>query len=461
MKDSALEQITALNALSPLDGRYAGRLASLRQCFSEAALIKFRVQVEVAWFMTLARSEHIPELRSLTEAETQFLQQIIDTFDDEDVLAVKRIEQTTNHDVKAVEYFFKEALQSTSLAPLQEFVHFGCTSEDINNLAHALMLKQGITEIWLKQAEAVVAALDEFGNRHQNIPMLAHTHGQPASPTTVGKEMAVYSFRLKRQLQQIRAQTYLGKMNGAVGNFNAHFIAYPHVNWPDLARNFVEEGLGLTYNPLTTQIESHDYMAELFQAIHRFNSIIIDLDCDVWLYISKGYFKEKIKGDEVGSSTMPHKVNPIDFENSEGNMGLANALLEFLSRKLPVSRLQRDLTDSTVIRNMGVAIGHSTLALQSTLRGINKLSVDQAKLAADLSENWEILSEAIQTVMRKARLENPYEQLKALTRGHSVTAAELTEFVQQLSISAEDKERLLALTPATYLGNAAYINGNA
>ena len=447
--------MSALNALSPLDGRYQQRVAELAACFSEAALIKYRLQVEAAWFMALAEAEEIVELPPLTPAERDLLRTLVAEFDEAAAERVKAIERTTNHDVKAVEYYLKQALQETSLRPRQEFVHFACTSEDINNLAHALMLKKGVGEIWLKTAWETTQAIDNLARRYQTVPMLAHTHGQPASPTTVGKELAVFSHRLQRQLKQVESQAYLGKINGAVGNFNAHWAAYPNVDWPAFARRFVEQTLGLTYNPLTTQIESHDYMAELFHALIRFNNIIIDFDQDVWLYISKGYFKEKVQVGEVGSSTMPHKVNPIDFENSEGNMGLANAQLEFLARKLPISRLQRDLSDSTAIRNIGVAIAYSFLALRSTLRGVGKLSIDQERLQADLAANWEVLSEPIQTVMRKAGLENPYEQLKLMTRGQRITQAELAAFIQGLPIPAEDKDRLLALTPATYLGLAA------
>jgi adenylosuccinate lyase len=444
-----------LDALSPLDGRYRQKVAELADCFSEAALIKYRLQVEVAWFIALSEAEEIIELRPLTPTERSFLHNLVDQFDETTAETVKAIERTTNHDVKAVEYYLKRAMQETSLRPLQEFVHFACTSEDINNLAHALMLKKGVGEIWLKTARDTIEAIDGLARRYQIVPMLAHTHGQPASPTTIGKEMAVFSHRLKRQLKYIEAQEYLGKINGAVGNFNAHRVAYPNFNWPTFARKFVEQALGLTYNPLTTQIESHDYMAELFHALVRFNNIILDFDRDIWLYISKGYFKEKVRANEVGSSTMPHKVNPIDFENSEGNMELSNAQLDFMARKLPISRLQRDLSDSTVIRNIGVAVGHSLLALKSTLRGIGKLSVNEERLQADLAANWEILSEPVQTVMRKAGLEDPYEQLKMMTRGKRITQAELAAFIQGLPIPREDRDRLLALTPATYLGLAA------
>ena len=447
--------ISPLDAVSPLDGRYSSRIADLAGCFSEAALIKYRLWVEVAWFIALAEAEEIPELGPLSEAETEFLWELVTGFDHTAAQAVKEIERTTNHDVKAVEYYLKQAIAPTSLARWQEFIHFACTSEDINNLAHAMMLKEGVSRVWLAAAQQVIAALDQLAERYRGVPMLAHTHGQPASPTTVGKELAVFSHRLKRQLRQIESQEYLGKINGAVGNFNAHLVAYPDFDWPAFAQNFVETKLGLTYNRLTTQIESHDYMAELFHALIRFNTIIVDLDCDVWLYISKGYFKEKIQAGEVGSSTMPHKVNPIDFENSEGNMGLSTALLEFLAKKLTVSRLQRDLSDSTVIRNMGAAVGHSLIALKSTRRGLGKLSVNQAHLQSDLAANWEVLAEPVQTVMRKAGLENPYEQLKAITRGAKISREALTDFIQSLAISAEDKARLLALMPADYIGAAA------
>ena len=446
--------ISNLNALSPLDGRYRSKTAPLANCFSEATLIKYRLQVEVAWFIALSEADEIPELRSLTDTEINFLQNLIARFDDQAAQAVKVIERETNHDVKSVEYYLKQQMQSTSLAPLQEFVHFACTSEDINNPAHALMLKHGVGDVWFTKARETVAAIGTLAKRYASVAMLAHTHGQPASPTTIGKEMAVYEHRLQRQLAQIEKQPYLGKMNGAVGNFNAHMAAYPTVNWPQFAKNVIESKLGLTYNPLTTQIESHDYMAEIFHAITRFNTIIIDFDCDAWLYISKGYFKENVKDGEVGSSTMPHKVNPIDFENSEGNMGISNALLTFLAQTLAVSRLQRDLSDSTILRNMGVAVGHSYIALQSTLRGIGKLSVSEAKISDDLAANWEVLGEAVQTVMRKAGMEDPYEQLKAMTRGQRISAKEMTAFIETLPIASEDKARLLNLTPATYIGNA-------
>ncbi len=404
--------------------------------------------------MALSEAPAIVQLRALSPAESAFLRAIIAEFDQTEAARIKAIERATNHDVKAVEYYLKQKLAGTSLAPWSEFIHFACTSEDINNLAHALMLKQGVGEIWLQTAHQTIDAIDALAQRYKTTPMLAHTHGQPASPTTVGKEMAVFSHRLKRQWRQIQAQEYLGKINGAVGNFNAHQIAYPTFNWPQFAQTFVEEKLGLNYNPLTTQIESHDYMAELFQALIRFNTIVLDFDRDVWLYISKGYFKERVVAGETGSSTMPHKVNPIDFENSEGNMGLSNALLSFMARKLPVSRWQRDLSDSTVIRNMGTAVGYSLLALKSTLKGIGKLSVNEDLLQKELADAWEVLTEAVQTVMRKAGIENSYEQLKAISRGKPVTRAELMAFIQELPLPEDDKMRLLALSPADYIGQA-------
>ena len=404
--------------------------------------------------MALSEAPAIVQLRALSPAESAFLRAIIAEFDQTEAARIKAIERATNHDVKAVEYYLKQKLADTSLSPWSEFIHFACTSEDINNLAHALMLKQGVGEIWLNAAHQTIDAIDALAQRYKTTPMLAHTHGQPASPTTVGKEMAVFSHRLKRQWRQIQAQEYLGKINGAVGNFNAHQIAYPTFNWPQFVQTFVEDKLGLSYNPLTTQIESHDYMAELFQALIRFNTIVLDFDRDVWLYISKGYFKERVIAGETGSSTMPHKVNPIDFENSEGNMGLSNALLSFMARKLPVSRWQRDLSDSTVIRNMGTAVGYSLLALKSTLKGIAKLSVNEDLLQAELADAWEVLTEAAQTVMRKAGIENSYGQLKTISRGKPVTRAELMAFIQELPLPEDDKMRLLALSPADYIGRA-------
>lgn len=450
-----MEPISELTALSPLDGRYRQKVAELGEIFSEYGLIKYRLMVEIEWFIALSEHQAVTELRPLTPAETALLRNLATGFTPEAAEQIKAIEQTTNHDVKSVEYYLKERLKDTSLAPLLEFIHFACTSEDINNLAHAMMLKEGVGRIWLQVARQTVSAIDDLAHKYRAIPMPAHTHGQPASPTTVGKEMAVFSYRLKRQLKQIQHQEYLGKINGAVGNFNAHKIAYPEINWPEFARDFVETRLGLVYNPLTTQIEPHDYMAELFQLMGRFNTIIIDFNRDIWLYISKGYLKEKPVAGEVGSSTMPHKINPIDFENSEGNMGLSNAILDFMAHKLPISRWQRDLSDSTVLRNMGVGVGYSLLALKSTLKGIGKLSINEALLQADLDACWDVLAEPVQTIMRKAGLENPYEQLKAMTRGKSISRAELAAFIQTLPLPEADKERLLALTPDIYIGYAA------
>jgi len=446
--------MSALTALSPLDGRYAQKVAELSPCFSEFALLKYRLLVEVEWFIALSEAPAIAELRPLTLVESNFLRSLVTRFNQIEAAEVKAIERITNHDVKAVEYYLKQKLAGTSLASLSEFIHFACTSEDINNLAHALMLKQGVGEIWLDAARQTIDAIDALAQRYKTTPMLAHTHGQPASPTTVGKEMAVFGHRLRRQWRQIQSQEYLGKINGATGNFNAHQFAYPAVDWPQFAQAFVEDKLALTYNPLTTQIESHDYMAELFQAMIRFNTIVLDFDRDVWLYISRGYFKEQLVAGEVGSSTMPHKVNPIDFENSEGNMGLSNALLSFMAHKLPVSRWQRDLSDSTVIRNMGTAVGYSLLALKSTLKGIGKLLVNEDLLQTDLDNTWEVLTEAVQTVMRKAGIENSYEQLKTISRGQRITQAALIEFLQELPVPEDDKTRLLRLSPANYIGQA-------
>ncbi len=452
-----MDTLTELTAISPLDGRYRAKIGVLTGTFSEFALIKHRLQVEVAWFIALAEWPLIAELRPLSADELGLLRSVVDNFDLAEAEAVKSIERTTNHDVKAVEYYLKRQLEGTSLAAQREFVHFACTSADINNLAYALMLKQGVGKIWADAARQVVGIINALAQQYQAVPMLAHTHGQPASPTTVGKELAVFSHRLKRQLAHIEQQEYLGKINGAVGNFNAHSLAYPEADWPGFAQKFVEQKLGLTYNPLTTQIEAHDFMAELFQAIIRFNAITIDLARDMWLYISKGYFTQRVVAGEVGSSTMPHKVNPIDFENAEGNMGVSNALLGFMAQKLPVSRWQRDLSDSTVLRNVGSGVGHSLLALQSIEKGLRKLSLNEEALHADLATAWDVLAEPVQTIMRKAGLDNPYEKLKAMTRGQAITAAQLKAFVQTLPISQVDKARLLDLSPETYIGLAAVL----
>jgi adenylosuccinate lyase len=446
--------LSPLSALSPLDGRYAEQAAALRPFFSEFALIKYRVHVEIEWLLALSQSTSIPEVRTFTPAEITFLRSLIKDFQEEHAARVKEIERTTRHDVKAVEYWIKEQLQSTSLADAKEWVHFACTSEDINNLAYALMLKGGVLEAWLPQARKVVEIVAALSREHRDVPMLSRTHGQPASPSTVGKELGVFVYRWRRQLKLIEMQEFLGKINGAVGNWNAHAAAYPNADWPAFAQAFVES-LGLTYNPLTTQIESHDYIAEICHALLRFNAITIDFDRDVWTYISLGYFKQKVVAGEVGSSTMPHKVNPINFENSEANMEIANAQLGHLALKLPISRLQRDLTDSSTLRNLGVAVGHSFVALASTLRGLGQLSISTEVLAQDLDNTWEVLGEAVQTVMRKNGHDNPYEQLKELTRGAKITAESLRAFIEKLDLPEAERGRLLAMTPGSYTGLAA------
>lgn len=450
-----LPDSSSLSSLSPLDGRYAEQTRALSAYFSECALIKFRVQVEIEWLLALANTPTIHEVRGFSDEETALLNAMVSQFDETDASRVKEIEATTKHDVKAVEYWIKEKLQSTSLVDVQEWVHFACTSEDINNLAYALMLRGGITQVWLPQARKVLSSVAGMAREHRAVAMLARTHGQPASPTTVGKELAVFVARWQRQWQQIEKLEYLGKINGAVGNWNAHAAAYPSVDWPLFTRVFVEEALELSYNPLTTQIEAHDYIAELCHALARFNSITLDFDRDVWSYISLGYFRQKAVAGEVGSSTMPHKVNPINFENSEANAELANSQLEHLARKLPISRMQRDLTDSSTLRNLGVAIGHSYLSLSSLLRGLGQLTIDEKKLSEDLDQNWEVLGEAVQTVMRKHGLPNPYEQLKELTRGAKLDGAQMRSFIESLDLPHHDRQRLLQMTPATYTGLAS------
>ena len=444
----------SLKALSPLDGRYEAQASDLAPYFSEWALIRYRVLVETEWLLAQSEEDCLSGVRRFTRDETDRIRHIASAFDDGAADRVKEIERTTNHDVKAVEYFVKERLDQTpSLRDVREWVHFGCTSEDINNLAHALMLKGGVEQVWLPQALKLVAAVRALAEEHAGVSMLSHTHGQPASPTTVGKELAVFVYRWERCLRAVRAQEYLGKFNGAVGNFNAHVAAYPNAPWEEIAQRFVTR-LGLVYNPLTTQIEPHDYLAECFHALIRFNNVTLDFDRDIWAYISMGYFKQRPVPGEVGSSTMPHKVNPIDFENSEANLGLSNAILEHLANKLPVSRLQRDLSDSSALRNMGVGVTHSLLALKSSVRGLGKLSVDTDALQRDLNANWEVLGEAVQTVMRKAGHDNPYEKLKELTRGARITPEGLRAFVTELDLDECDKERLLAMTPAAYVGLA-------
>ncbi|HUP93904.1 MAG TPA: adenylosuccinate lyase [Burkholderiales bacterium] len=448
---------SALTALSPLDGRYQSKVAPLRALFSEYALIRFRVQVEVEWLKALAAEAAIPEVPAFSAATVRALDALVSGFSEADGAAVKAIEERTNHDVKAIEYFLKDRLGGNDeITRVSEFIHFACTSEDINNLCHALMLVRARDEVMLPALDGIVHKLTALAHDLADAAMLAHTHGQPASPTTLGKEMANVAYRLKRARESIARIKLLGKANGAVGNYNAHVAAYPGVDWERFAREFVTR-LGLEFNPYTTQIDPHDAMAEMFDAYARANTILIDLNRDIWGYISLGYFRQKLKAGEVGSSTMPHKVNPIDFENSEGNLGLANALLRHMSEKLPVSRWQRDLTDSTVLRNMGVALGHTLLACDSCLRGLNKLEANRERLAADLDGNWEVLAEPIQTVMRRYGVTDAYEQLKTLTRGkEGITRESLHEFIKGLTAIPEaERKRLLALTPAAYIGKAA------
>lgn len=443
----------SLTAISPIDGRYASKCEELKEIFSEYGLIKRRVLVECVWLEALCDAKEIAECKSLSAAERKALRAIAAEFSVEDAERVKEIERTTNHDVKAVEYFLKEKVAGTSLEKRAEFIHFACTSEDINNMSHALMLRDG--KACLRAAmDEMTAKIAVYAKEWAKVPMLAHTHGQPASPTTVGKELAVVSARLKRQAGEIDRLVMPAKMNGAVGNFNAHLSAYPKVDWEKLSRKVIES-LGLRQNRLTTQIESHDGIAELFDAICRWNSVLTDFDRDVWMYISMGYFKQKTIKGEIGSSTMPHKVNPIDFENSEGNLGLANAVMGFMSSKLPISRMQRDLTDSTTLRNMGVGFGYTLIAIRSTIKGLGKLELNAERLAEDLDRNWEVLAEPIQTVMRKVGMDRPYERLKELTRGRRVNAEIMRDFVEALPLPAEDKARLKKMTPATYTGIAA------
>lgn len=443
-----------LTALSPLDGRYHSKVASLRTIFSEFGLIRRRVQVEVAWLRALSENTQIPEVHALSAQAAGFLDELVETFSEQDAAEVKEIEATTNHDVKAVEYFLKSKVEgSEELSAMSEFIHFGCTSEDINNLSHALMLRDGHI-VLSQQFQTVSDLLVDLARQHADQPMLSRTHGQAATPTTLGKELANVVARLRRQHGRLNAIRPLGKMNGAVGNFNAHSIAYPDVDWVQLSHDFVES-LGIEWNPYTTQIEPHDYMAEYFDAMARMNQILVDFARDIWAYISLGYFKQRVIEGEVGSSTMPHKVNPIDFENAEGNFGLANALLKHLAEKLPVSRWQRDLTDSTVLRNMGVATGYTLLALVSLERGIGKLEVSPEPIEADLDGAWEVLGEAVQTVMRRYGVPEPYEKLKALTRGQRLDPEGLKTFILSLDIPHDAQQQLLALTPRDYTGRAA------
>jgi adenylosuccinate lyase len=448
-----------LTALSPLDGRYAGKVEALRPIFSEAGLMQRRVAVEIQWLLALAEEKSIAEVAGLPADARQFLLTLADGFSLQDAERIKAIEATTNHDVKAVEYFIKEKIGGDAeLTKAKEFVHFACTSEDINNLAYALMFRDARDGVLLPMVDKLIHTLRQMAHALAAQPMLSRTHGQTASPTTLGKEIANVVARLQRQRAQIAAVELTGKINGAVGNYNAHLVAYPETDWPALSKRFVES-LGLAWNPYTTQIEPHDCIAELCDAIRRVNTILIDLCRDVWGYVSLGYFKQALKPGEVGSSTMPHKVNPIDFENAEGNFGVANSLLAHFAEKLPISRWQRDLTDSTVLRAVGTAFGHTQIALESLLRGLAKLNANPERLAADLDANWEVLAEAVQTVMRRYGLPEPYEQLKALTRGQGITRESMRAFIESLALPADAKKRLLALTPATYTGLAAKLAG--
>ena len=447
-------QLSTLTALSPLDGRYQDKVTPLRAIFSEFGLMKFRVAVEVRWLQKLASTADITEAPPFSTQANAFLDRIVANFNETDAARIKEIERTTNHDVKAVEYFLKEKIQNEAeLVNVSEFIHFACTSEDINNLSHALMLSTARDEVILPEWKKLIDEITRLAEEYKTIPLLSRTHGQPASPSTVGKEMANVVYRLKRQFKQLQNAEILGKINGAVGNYNAHLSAYPNIDWHKFSEEFVTS-LGIQWNPYTTQIEPHDYIAEFFDAVVRFNTIIIDFDRDLWGYIALNHFKQRTIAGEIGSSTMPHKVNPIDFENSEGNLGLANAVMTHLGQKLPISRWQRDLTDSTVLRNLGVGLGYCLIAYASTRKGISKLEVNQPHLLEELNQNWEVLAEPIQTVMRRYGIEKPYEKLKELTRGKRVTEQAMREFIDKLDIPQEEKLRLQKLTPATYIGAA-------
>lgn len=446
---------SSLSAISPIDGRYSSKTASLREIFSEYGLIKARVTVEIRWLQKLASHPGIIEVPAFSPEANNLLNTIVADFNESDAQTIKDIERTTNHDVKAVEYFIKERIANNAeLQAVSEFVHFACTSEDINNTSHGLMLKQGRENVLLPSVTKILDGIATMAEEFATVPMLSRTHGQTASPTTVGKELANVAYRMHRQIEQIRSVALLGKINGAVGNYNAHLAAYPDIDWEKNAREFVEE-LDLVWNPYTTQIEPHDCIAELFDAIVRLNTILIDFNRDIWGYISLGYFKQKTIAGEIGSSTMPHKVNPIDFENSEGNLGIANAVFTHLAQKLPISRWQRDLTDSTVLRNMGVGFGYSLIAYEATLKGMSKLEINNARLTEDLDDAWEVLAEPVQTVMRRYHIEQPYEKLKELTRGQGITREKMQQFIESLDIPEQAKQSLRELTPATYIGNAA------
>ncbi|AVT58949.1 adenylosuccinate lyase [Pectobacterium versatile] len=447
-------ELSSLTAVSPIDGRYGDKVSTLRTIFSEFGLLKFRVQVEVRWLQKLAACAEIQEVPAFDADANAFLDKIVAEFSEEDAARIKTIERTTNHDVKAVEYFLKEKVAAVpSLHAVNEFIHFACTSEDINNLSHALMLDTARRDVILPQWRQIIDALKTLAQEYRDIPLLSRTHGQPATPSTIGKEFANVAYRMDRQYRQLQQVEILGKINGAVGNYNAHLAAYPEVDWHQFSESFVTS-LGINWNPYTTQIEPHDYIAELFDCIARFNTILIDFDRDIWGYIALNHFKQKTIAGEIGSSTMPHKVNPIDFENSEGNLGLANAVLGHLASKLPVSRWQRDLTDSTVLRNLGVGVGYALIAYQATMKGISKLEVNRDRLADELDHNWEVLAEPIQTVMRRYGIEKPYEKLKELTRGKRVDAAGIQEFIDGLELPEAEKTRLKAMTPANYIGRA-------
>ncbi|MGR6839179.1 adenylosuccinate lyase [Aliivibrio wodanis] len=448
-------ELSALTAVSPVDGRYGSKTISLRSIFSEYGLLKYRTVVEVRWLQKLAATQSIAEVATLSAEANQFLDNIAANFCEEDAMRIKEIERTTNHDVKAVEYFLKEKVAEVpELHAINEFIHFACTSEDINNTSHALMLKEARDTVILPEIRNVIDAIKALANEYRDIPLLSRTHGQPASPSTMGKEMANVAYRMERQYKQIENVEILAKINGAVGNYNAHLSAYPDVDWHAFSEEFITESLGVNWNPYTTQIEPHDYIAELFDAIARFNTILLDFDRDVWGYIALGHFKQKTIAGEIGSSTMPHKVNPIDFENSEGNLGLANAIFSHLAQKLPVSRWQRDLTDSTVLRNLGVGCGYAIIAYTSTLKGISKLEINRAALEAELDKNWEVLAEPVQTVMRRYGIEKPYEKLKELTRGKRIDGEGMRAFIDGLEIPADEKVRLKEMTPANYIGQA-------
>ncbi|GKW43163.1 adenylosuccinate lyase [Pectobacterium parvum] len=447
-------ELSSLTAVSPIDGRYGDKVSTLRTIFSEFGLLKFRVQVEVRWLQKLAACAEIQEVPAFDADANAFLDKIVAEFSEEDASRIKTIERTTNHDVKAVEYFLKEKVAAIpALHAVNEFIHFACTSEDINNLSHALMLDTARRDVILPHWRQIIDALKTLAQEYRDIPLLSRTHGQPATPSTIGKEFANVAYRMDRQYRQLQQVEILGKINGAVGNYNAHLAAYPEVDWHQFSESFVTS-LGINWNPYTTQIEPHDYIAELFDCIARFNTILIDFDRDIWGYIALNHFKQKTIAGEIGSSTMPHKVNPIDFENSEGNLGLANAVLGHLASKLPVSRWQRDLTDSTVLRNLGVGVGYALIAYQATMKGISKLEVNRDRLADELDHNWEVLAEPIQTVMRRYGIEKPYEKLKELTRGKRVDAAGIQEFIDGLELPEAEKTRLKTMTPANYIGRA-------